>query len=640
MALQNTRQALMFEDAFPAGFNLGMGPDAFRNLGVNIPIEPDGGIMSLPGANTTVANQRVANELANQAAAANAVEKTTVPTIPATEIPGAREVVDSGQTLTQQAAQALPANLYGFDTSKFKSGMGLEDAYQQFLGRTGDIGGLRHWVGKIGTTVEDDELAQFLEAAAPERERVSKLTTPDVVSVKDLYSQALGRTNVSPEEINYWKRQFGRDISPAEIERFLASAKPELEASKFDPFSVTADTSLYPKFEGRTYNPAAYENLVEQLTTQQKVLEEKGLKYGSTFGGAKETIDDIAKRLASMGISNIYDLGMKHELPVEKIYETIEQDEGAPLQFDTGKYRTVSGFKGYDAEGNPIYEYRELTPDEVKQLKFRDDSGVGFLPIGMKNREELMNLPIAETRYYNKKTGEELDTRKIGGKAESGLFASSGAGDGYTNYRVMYAGDGTPVIIPEKNLSGMKEFIAEDLSGILSVLRFIPGAQLPVMLAQAAAAAYMGAKPEDILKQAAVSFISSNMDKLLPAGLQQLGVIDKPVWDDYLGKFIGGTPTSELGKLALKAGSSGLASLVQSGGDLEQALKASGIALLGDQVSGLIPKGDVGGINYEKLFDIFAPSIARGELTNADVFRFISSLAQEEAKKNKPPGKP
>ena len=184
----------------------------------------------------------------------------------------------------------------------------------------------------------------------------------------------------------------------------------------------------------------------------------------------------------------------------------------------------------------------------------------------------------------------------------------------------------------------MKEFIAEDLSGILSVLRFIPGAQLPVMLAQAAAAAYMGADPKDILKQAAVSYISSNMDKLLPAGLQQLGVIDKPVWDDYLGKFIGGTPTSELGKLALKAGSSGLASLVQSGGDLEQALKASGIALLGDQISDLIPKGSVGGINYEKLFDIFAPSLARGELTNADVFRFISSLAQEEAKKKKSPG--
>jgi hypothetical protein len=188
-----------------------------------------------------------------------------------------------------------------------------------------------------------------------------------------------------------------------------------------------------------------------------------------------------------------------------------------------------------------------------------------------------------------------------------------------------------------EELSGMKDFIANDMAGIMSVLRFIPGAQIPLMLAQLAAGAYMGAKPEDLLKQAAVSLVSSNMDKLLPAALQQVGILDKPVWDDYLGKFIGGTPTTDLGKLALKAGSSGLASLVQSGGDLEQALKSSGIALLGDQISGLIPKGDIAGINYSKLFDIFAPSIARGEVTNADVFRFISSLAQEEARKKKPP---
>ena len=163
MALQNTRQALMFEDAFPAGFNLGMGPEAFRNLGItNIPGEPDGGIMSLPGANTTVANQRVADEIANQA-----VAKTTVPADP---VKAATEVVDSGQTATQALTQALPTTLYGFDTSGFKSGATLEDVYQQFLDRTGDIGGLTHWTQKIGPTVETDELARFLEAAAPEGE--------------------------------------------------------------------------------------------------------------------------------------------------------------------------------------------------------------------------------------------------------------------------------------------------------------------------------------------------------------------------------------------------------------------------------------------------------------------------------------
>lgn len=619
MALQNTRQSLMMDGAFPSGFNLGMDPSAFTNFGfANMAAEPDGGIMSLPGASTTIANRQVANELANQAAASNAVAKTTIPTIPATEMPGAKEVVDSGKTVTQSLAP--PGQLYGFDTSGFKSGTNLEDVYQQFLKRTGDIKGLQHWAKEIGPTVETDELARFLEAAAPERERVSKLTTPDIISVKDLYNQALGRTNVSPEELAYWQRQFGREISPAEVERFMASAKPELDTSKYTPFSTTVDPSVFPKFEGRAYNPAAYENLVDQLSGQQKVLESKGFKYGSTFGDAQATVQDVAKRLASLGISSIYDLGMKHELPVEKVYETVPGDEGGNMQFDTGKYRTISKVKGRGPEGEMEYEYRELTPDEVKKLQF-DKSGAAFLPIGMGKQSELMNTPFATTKYYNKKTGEELDTRKIGSKAESGLFASSGAGDGYTNYRVVYTDDGTPVVIPEKKLSGMKDFIANDLSGIMSVLRFIPGAQIPLMLTQLAAGAYMGAKPEDMLKQAATSLIASNMDKLLPMGLEKLGM---------------DLPTSDLGKLAMKAGSSGLATLVQ-GGDFEQALKSAGMSAAASGIAGLLPDVQAGTLNYEKLLQALAPALARGELTNADVFRLMGSLVPP---KDQPPGKP
>lgn len=602
MAFQDMRQFQMMEDG-PLG---GM---PFR-----------GGLMDLPGANTTIANPFVSQALADradQAATAAPVAKTEIPITP---IKQATEVVDSGQTLTQRAAD--PNQMFGFDISGFKPGATVEDVYQQFLDRTADIGGLQHWTKEIGPTVESDELARFLESAAPERERVSKLTTPDVISVKDLYSQALGRTNVSPEELTYWQRQFGRDISPAEIERFLASAKPELETSKYTPFSAEIDESLFPKFEGRAYNPAAYENLVDQLTGQQKFLESKGMKYGSTFGDAQATVQDIAKRLASVGISSIYDLGMKHELPVEKVYETIEQDEGAPLQFDTGKYRTISAFKGYDNERNPIFEYRELTPDEVKKLKF-DEEGAAFLPIGMGKQSELMNTPYATTKYYNKKTGEEIDARKIGSKAESGLFASSGAGDGYTNYRVMYAGDGTPIVIPEKNLSGMKEFIAEDLSGILSVLRFIPGAQIPVMLTQAAAAAYMGADPKDVLANLAKSYIASNLGKIVAGGADKLGIE---------------MPTSDLGKLALQGGLGTLSSLIQ-GGDLETALKSGALSAASSGIANLLPKGD-GTFDYSKIIQALAPALARGEITNADVFRLISTLVpSDESGKKKGPGK-
>jgi hypothetical protein len=315
----------------------------------------------------------------------------------------------------------------------------------------------------------------------------------------------------------------------------------------------------------------------------------------------------------------------------------VAQDEGPSMTFDTGKYKTISAFKGYDAENNPIFDYRELTPAEVEKLRF-DKSGFAFLPSDQIKRADLGNTPYATTKYYNKKTGEEIDTRQFGGKAESGLFASSGAGEGYTNYRVVYdEKTGTPVFLPEKELSGMKEFVAKDLPGILSVLKFVPGAQVPVMLAQLAAGAYMGAKPEDLLKQVGISLISSNMDKLLPTALQQVGILDKPVWDDYLGKFVGGTPTTDLGKMALQAGSSGLSSLVQ-GSSLEDALRSAVIGGASQGISSLLPATKPGELNYAKLLSAAAPALARGKLTNADMFRLVSALAQPTKKRR--PGTP
>ena len=589
MALQNTRQIMALEDG-PLG---------------GVPF--DGGLMSLPGANTTVANQNVVQDIVNQATANSAA---------ATQ--------NANQATTQALSQDLPGQLFGFDTTGFRSGTKLEDVYDQFLKRKADTGGLEYWKKEIGPTVEADELTKFLEAAAPERQRVSALKSPDVVDVKDLYEQALGRTNVSPQELAFWSKEFGHSISPVEVERFLASAQPELGTSKYTPFSQTVDTTAYPKFEGTSYNPRAYEKIVNQLTEQQKAIEqETGFKYGSTFGGAQETIDDLAKRMASMGLTSIYDLGMKHELPVEKVYQTIEQDEGAPLQIDTGKYRTISKFKGYDAENNPIFEYRELTPNEVESLKF-DKSGMGFLPIGRGTQEELMNTPYATTKYYNKKTGEEIDTRKFGSKAESGLFASSGAGEGYTNYRVMYNKEGIPIFVPEKELSGMKEFVAKDLPGILSVLSFIPGAQPFVTAAQLAGGLAAGMDPGQLLKSVGTSLLASNIGKIGNTYLPQMGF---------------DLPTSTLGKAALNAGYSGLASLIR-GGDLDNALKSGILSLAGSGVKELMPTVQPGEFDYGKILMSLAPALADGKLSNADIFQLVNMLAKDEAKKSKTPGKP
>lgn len=580
MALPGIRQPFIFEDP---EFNLGMTPDAFRNLG----------LMGLPGANTTVANPKVVDQIQSAYVPESFIPEFGAPKSEPVELP-------VGMTLP-------PKSGFGFDSSLI--GTQTANLYEALLGRSPDKTGLEYWNREIGPTADQNEIVRFLEAARPELEARTTFQPPVVDTFTD--TSAVIPKTITPITPT-------KDVKEV-VDSGLTST--QTAATSATTAAPAVDTSNFPKFEGKPYDPAAYDNIVKQLTAQQQaLLQQKNFPYTSTFGGAQETIADMAKRLAAMGISDIRDFGMKHELPVEKVYETIPGDEGGSMTFDTGRYRTVVGQRGYDSEGNPIFDYRDLTPEEIDKLKFRD--GMGFLPVDQIKRADLKNSPYATTVYYNKKTGEQIDTRQFGGKAESGLFASSGAGDGYTNYRVVYDEEkGTPVFLPEKNLSGMKEFIAEDLSGILSVLRFIPGAQIPVMLAQAAAAAYMGAKPEDILKSAAISYLSSNLGKLGDKFLPQLGF---------------DLPTSDLGKLAMNAGYSGLASLIQ-GGDFEDALKSAGLSAIGTGISGLLPKGGEGDFNYGRLIQAAAPALAKGKLTNADIFRIMSSLAPT---KQKVPGKP
>lgn len=589
MALPGTRQSMIFDESLPGGFNLGMDANAFNNLGMaNLANIQNAGLMGLPGAKTTVANPAVMTQLAEQV-----VQPQTPAPMP----------------VDPRAYENLSSYLFGTADAPPPT---VEDLYTTVLGRGSDPTGLQFWTNKLGPTVQKNELEEFYKAALPELAQ-TKYMFPG----SQLQNVATTGTELSNAYDNVQQKTGIPTVPAEELEQRLINK--EVSDSGKTTTQTAVDTSNFPKFEGTPYDPKAYENLVKQLTAQQQALESKGFKYGSTFGGAQETIADMAKRLAAMGISDIRDFGMKHELPVEKVYETIPGDEGGYMTFDTGKYKTISGFRGYDAENNPIFDYRELTPEEVEKLRFDKESGVGFLPIGMAKQADLMNTPYATTKYYNKKTGQEIDARKFGSKAESGLFASSGAGEGYTNYRVMYTDQGIPVFIPEKELSGMKEFVAKDLPGILSVLRFIPGAQLPVMLAQAASAAYMGADPKDILESLAKSYVASNLGNIVAGGAEKLGI---------------DMPTSDLGKLAMQGGIGALSSLIQ-GGNLEQALKSGALSAAGSGISSLLPKGD-GTFDYNKIIQALAPAIARGELSNADAFRLMGALVPGK----KEPGKP
>ena len=574
MALPRTRAFNIFED--DPGFNLGMTPEAFANLG----------LMSLAGANNTVANPAVAAQIAEKA-------------------------VQPDPAFDPNSYQNLSYRLFGRADGPAPT---VEDLYTTVLNRASDPEGLQFWTNKLGPTVQKNELEEFYAAAQPELAKTTSVSnrssSPIIETVEARGAPTIPAQDMPPEPMEIIDREYlGPSTNVARQE--VAAAQP------------AADTSG-PKFEGKPYDPAAYNTVLKQLTAQQQALSSKGVPYTSTFGGAAETVQDMAKRLAAMGISDIRDFGMKHELPVEKVYETIQQDEGPAMTFDTGKYRTISGFKGYDAERNPIFDYRELTPAEVEKLRF-DKEGAAFLPSDQIKRADLGNTPYATTKYYNKKTGEEIDTKQFGSKAESGLFASSGAGEGYTNYRVVYdEKTGTPVFIPEKELSGMKEFVAKDLPGILSVLSFIPGAAPFVTAAQLAGGLAAGVDPSKLLKSVGTSLLASNIGKIGNTLLPKIGF---------------DLPTSDLGKLAMNAGYSGLGSLIR-GGDLESALKSAGLSAVGSGISQLMPKVQPGEFDYGKILMSLAPALADGKLSNADIFKLAGLLATDGTKKNRPPGTP
>lgn len=497
----------------------------------------------------------------------------------------------------------------------------LSDAQQKQDSAAGIMG-----LPNANTTVANPAVAQAVQqTVAP---------TDNLTRAKDLFEKYATGFDPGQQGYDFWAQQYAKEGATPEsvIQQFLSptdTAAPRTFYMQSDPDYIAAkkaslpkvDTSGFEKFEGKPYDPNAYKTVRDQLAAQQKVLTSQfKVPYQSTFGDVDQTLDDMAKRLAAMGISDIREFGMRHELPVEKVYETIPQDEGPSLTVDTGKYRTISGIKGKGSEGETIYDYRELTPDEVKRLQFRDDSGVGFLPIERQDTKNLYNTPFATTTYYNKKTGQVLDTKAFGGKDEAGLFASSGAGRGYTDYRVMFDKSGTPIFVPQKEKSGMDAFVAKDLPGILSVLRFVPGAAPFVMAAQVAGALHQGAKPGDIAKQVIPSLIASNLGKIVGAGMDKFNI---------------SAPTTEVGKLAMQGGLGALSSLIQ-GGSLEDALKSGALSAAGSGISSLLPESK--DFDYAKIIRAVAPAIASGKLTNADVFRLMSSLAAPT--KTKPPGKP
>ena len=227
-------------------------------------------------------------------------------------------------------------------------------------------------------------------------------------TVEQLYTQILGRAP-DPEGLAYWQSAFGGSVDPAEQASFMQAAQAELArrtpaeqaalapklfseatatgvpvttvAASVPPPPAAAPATEVFKREGKTY--ILQSDIVSKLT-QQILSQGTADKWtGEGFGSAQANAADMAKIIATTGVTDINEFGaITKEVPV-----TISDEWGT--LYDTGRTQTV-------------------------------------------------------TTYGNKVTGQEVPST-YGERQKDNAFGGTFTGSGNTGYRVETAADGTPI---------------------------------------------------------------------------------------------------------------------------------------------------------------------------------------------------
>lgn len=218
----------------------------------------------------------------------------------------------------------------------------------------------------------------------------------DPSAIINTYKSIYG-VDPTQEQLAGLTQQFGSEFDPSEVARF-----------------VYDDTSLRDDPRGAV------------KTLQQQILDQgfTGKWSGEGFGSAEANAADMARMLASAGITDINQFGKVNvaaDAAVTPVY-------GTRKAFDPeyGEYeeRYITGYT--DASGKAV------DPSLVKTAYDEYSGTTDYLaPVGTKQV------------FGNKATGVALDPRYS--KAEGNIFSGTFAGDGSTGYGVQFRADGSPV---------------------------------------------------------------------------------------------------------------------------------------------------------------------------------------------------
>ena len=367
---------------------------------------------------------------------------------------------------------------------------------------------------------ENPELAASIDA--------SRAATGNVGAL----SQAADTGNVA----STYKTIYGVEPDAATLAQLTSRFGSTIDANELSSLVVN-DTSLRD-------NPTGVVK-----TLQQQILDQGTTQYwsGEGFGSAERNAADMARMLASAGITDIKQFGkvtVADDAEVTPVY-------GTRIAFDPeyGEYeqRYLMGYAGSNG--------KIVDPSLVTQVVDSEGYGTGVFtaPVGTKQV------------FGNKETGVPIEANYD--RAVGNVFSGTFAGKGSTNYGVQFKEDGTPVFYTQYGGSTNTVKQIMDDFGPLGQIAFAVatgGLSVPQQIAaQAALSLASGVDLRDIAKNLAVNFVMSKIpgSDLIKEGTSYLNSIDS---------------SGILGKAFTSAASSG-AKAVLTGQDVGDAILSGAV---------------------------------------------------------------
>jgi len=232
---------------------------------------------------------------------------------------------------------------------------------------------------------------------------------------------------------------------------------------------------------------------------------------GQGHGSAEKNAEDMARIMASIGITDIKQFG---EVPK---YEQATVREGyngqVAQQDDNGNYYVMSP---PDEEGNR--SRINVDPSQISKAYGYQDADGNFTTVDPSKVVMKDGAALVETgkTFGNKQTGQEVpltySERQIG-NAWGGTFA----GAGNTGYRVQFGDDGTPYFYTTKASSNDLANLMQDLgpAGQIAMALATGGMTIPQQIAaQMALQVLSGKSIGDAIKTAAVAWAGSEIPGL------------------------------------------------------------------------------------------------------------------------------